>query len=51
MAHYSPPPDSNDSDCITITIKNFKKKSKFINNKSPSIISHKSKITLPFNNN
>jgi len=25
MAHYSPPPDSNDSDCITITVKNLKK--------------------------
>jgi hypothetical protein len=35
MAHYSPPPDSNDSDCITITIKNFKKKIKIHQQQKP----------------
>jgi hypothetical protein len=44
MARYSPPPDSNDSDCIPITIK-------IKNNKNPSIISQNLTIILPFNNN
>jgi hypothetical protein len=48
MAHYSPPPDSNDSDCITITIKKLKKKIKIHQQQKPInyFIQVKNNITI-----